>query len=276
MYLFWKDLQASILQCCILWRVDSFGSCMQVLNYPVCSLIDFSDLSFSFLSCHSGHLARFKILSCNLCWKFLPGANITGSAWISEFVPQAVISHLSMKVTSHLSIKESMQLISSSMYDHFFLQVILRSACLSEDVFHVPWTCHLVFGEEFQVRMWPREQTRTSISKQCSLLIIIDCNLPAVCSFPWWLSVAGFRTSTSWFIMDWCGAWVLGIISLLQHQSCNVFILERFAGKYSAVLHFVKGWFIWILHLAPVVCHSISSPVVACHQWPSAACPRRP
>jgi hypothetical protein len=41
--------------------------------------------------------------------------------------------------------------------------------------------------------------------------------------------------------MDWCGAWVLGIISLLQHQSCNAFILERFSGKYSAVLHFVKG-----------------------------------
>ena len=38
--------------------------------------------------------------------------------------------------------------------------------------------------------------------------------------------------------------WGLGFgnsFSLLQHQSCNVFILERFAGKYSAVLHFVKG-----------------------------------
>ena len=100
-----------------------------------------------------------------------------GSAWIPEFVPQAVISHL--------SIKESLQLISISMYDHFFLQVILRSACLSEDVFHVPWTCHLVFGEEFQVRMWPRwEQTRTSVSKQCSLLHHHWLQLASCVQFP--------------------------------------------------------------------------------------------
>ena len=100
-----------------------------------------------------------------------------GSAWIPEFGPQAVISHL--------SIKESLQLISISMSDHFFLQVILRSACLSEDVFHVPWTCHLVFGEEFQVRMWPRwEQTRTSVSKQCSLLHHHWLQLASCVQFP--------------------------------------------------------------------------------------------
>ena len=66
----------------------------------------------------------------------------------------------------------------------FFLQVILRSACLSEDVFHVPWTCHLVFGEEFQVRMWPREQTRTSVSKQCSLLHHHWLQLASCVQFP--------------------------------------------------------------------------------------------
>ena len=37
MYLFWEDLQASILQCCILWWVGSFGSCIWLQSSVILS-----------------------------------------------------------------------------------------------------------------------------------------------------------------------------------------------------------------------------------------------
>ena len=108
-------------------------------------------LTFAFARALKTSLSQilwFKWLTCSWTWsayhtkmqdfsrfglKTFPGTSITGKA---RFESQSLFDKLSsvttIKVTSHLSIKESMQLISISMYHQFFLQVILRSACLSE------------------------------------------------------------------------------------------------------------------------------------------------
>jgi hypothetical protein len=87
-------------------------------------------------------------------------------------------------------------------------------------------------GADKDFRKQAMQFTSSSLTATCQLCAV------SLGDFQWQDSEHQ-RHDSSW--MDWCGAWVLGIISLLQHQSCNAFILERFSGKYSAVLHFVKG-----------------------------------
>ena len=66
--------------------------------------------------------------------------------------------------------------------------------------------------------------SKIKLAVQCRLL---DCILPVVRSFCL-MTFSGRILS----ITDGFGTWILGIISLLQHQICI----------YSPVLHYVKGW----------------------------------
>ena len=84
------------------------------------------------------------------------------------------------------------------MYDHFFLQVILRSACLSEDVFSCPLDLSLgvwgrvssqdvAKGSDKDFRKQAMQFTSSSLTATCQLCAV------SLGDFP----VAGFRTSTS-------------------------------------------------------------------------------